>query len=180
MGANLAPILAGQFMSWISHRQATFAGSLEFMMRAVVVSGGVMLGAYKYMQNTVVRKMEKSAEGVPARKKERMSMKESLGFLASSPYIRNMAILVMSSGLCLNLVEVSWKAKLLQQFPDPKQYAAFMGKFSTITGFVTLAMMAIGRGILGRFGWRTAALVTPAVSPFPVSLLRRILKGLLT
>lgn len=66
--------------------------------------------------------------------------------------------------MCINIVEVSWKAKLKQAFPDPNSYSAFMGNFSSATGTVTLIMMLLGRSIFQKFGWRTAALVTPTVS----------------
>ena len=38
-----------------------------------------------------------------------------------------------------------------------------MGDFSTATGVTTLIMMLIGRQILLKFGWGTAALVTPTI-----------------
>lgn len=38
-----------------------------------------------------------------------------------------------------------------------------MGNFSSMMGTVTLFMMLIGRSIFQRFGWRTAALVTPTM-----------------
>lgn len=93
-----------------------------------------------------------------------MTLKESAKFLLSSSYIRNLALLVISYGMCINIVEVSWKAKLKQAFPDPNSYSAFMGNFSSATGAVTFIMMLLGRTIFEKFGWRTAALVTPTVS----------------
>lgn len=72
--------------------------------------------------------------------------------------------LCFDTGMCINIVEVSWKAKLKQAFPDPNSYSSFMGNFSSMTGTVTLIMMLLGRTIFQKFGWRTAALVTPAVS----------------
>ena len=93
-----------------------------------------------------------------------MTMKESAKFLMSSTYIRDLAILVISYGMCINIVEVSWKAKLKQAFPDPNSYSAFMGNFSSATGAVTLVMMLLGRSIFQKFGWRIAAFVTPFVS----------------
>lgn len=92
-----------------------------------------------------------------------MTMKESVQFVFNSPYIRNLATLVISYGMCISIVEVSWKAKLKQAFPDPNSYSSFMGNFSSATGVVTLVMMLLGRSIFARFGWRAAALVTPAV-----------------
>lgn len=90
-------------------------------------------------------------------------MGESAKFLMSSPYIRDLATLVISYGLCINIVEVSWKSKLKQAFPNPNDYSAFMGNFSSATGTVTLIMMLLGRSIFAKFGWRIAALVTPSM-----------------
>ena len=178
LGANVALIFSGQYVKWVSRMRATLAPgvdawavSLKYLMGAVLGAGGVLLAAYKYMQDNIVSKSEemKSLKKFPAKKKERMSMKESFKFLTSSPYIRDLAILVISYGMCINIVEVSWKAKLKQAFPDPNSYSAFMGNFSSATGTVTLIMMLLGRTIFQKFGWRTAALVTPSVSEGVVS-----------
>ena len=87
-------------------------------MAAVVGSGGVLLAAYKYMQDNIVAKDAEMAatKKLPRKKKERMTMKESAKFLVSSPYIRDLATLVISYGLCINIVEVSWKSKLKVRF----------------------------------------------------------------
>lgn len=76
---------------------------------------------------------------------------------------RDLATLVISYGMCINLVEVSWKAKLKMAYPNPNDYSSFMGNFSSATGTVTLTMMLLGRTIFEKFGWRTAALVTPSM-----------------
>ena len=81
----------------------------------------------------------------------------------SSRYIRNLATLVISYGMAIHIVEVSWKSKLKAAFPDPNAYSAFMGNFSSCTGAVTLIMMLLGRSIFQKYGWRTAALVTPTM-----------------
>ena len=41
---------------------------------------------------------------------------------------------VVSYGISINLVEVTWKSKIKQQFPNPNDYSAFMGDFSSSTG----------------------------------------------
>ena len=50
-----------------------------------------------------------------------------------------------------------------QAFPDPSAYSAFMGSFSSATGVATLAMMLFGRFVFRKWGWGTAAMITPAV-----------------
>ncbi len=92
-----------------------------------------------------------------------MSVSESFAFLAASPYIRDMALLVVAYGISINLVEVTWKSKIKAQFPNPNDYSAFMGNFSTATGIVTFAMMILAKQIFSKFGWGVAALITPTM-----------------
>ena len=70
---------------------------------------------------------------------------------------------VVSYGISINLVEVTWKSKIKAQFPNPNDYSQFMGNFSTATGAVTFLMMLLSRVIFRKFGWGTAALITPTV-----------------
>lgn len=47
--------------------------------------------------------------------KPKMGTMESLKFLVSSKYIRDLATLVVAYGISINLVEVTWKSKLKAQ-----------------------------------------------------------------
>lgn len=121
MGANVALIFSGQYVRWVSNMRGSLAPgvdawavSLKYLMGAVIASGGVLLGTYKYMQDKIIPKLPVAAEvkDFPRKKKVKMTMKESAKFLVSSPYIRDLALLVISYGMCINIVEVSWKSKL--------------------------------------------------------------------
>lgn len=140
-----------------------WAVSLRYLMGAVLAGGGIVLGTFRHMQRNIVPNLPKNKgkAAAPKKKKAKMGMRESAKFLMNSPYIRNLAMLVISYGMCINIVEVSWKAKLKQAFPNPNAYSAFMGNFSSATGLVTLIMMLLGRTIFAKFGWRVAALITP-------------------
>ena len=74
-------------------------------------------------------------------------MGESTKFLAKSPYIKDLAMMVIGYGMAINIVEVTWKSKLKAAFPDPNSYSVFMGNFSSMTGIVTLLMMIASRTI---------------------------------
>merc|ERR1719230_103261 len=52
---------------------------------------------------------------------------------------------------------------LKAQFPNPNEYSAFMGDFSSATGIVTFSLMLISRVIFRKYGWGAAALITPTV-----------------
>ncbi|CAJ1956391.1 unnamed protein product [Cylindrotheca closterium] len=170
LGANVALIVSGQYVRWVSNLRANldpgvdaWAVSLRFLMGAVLTSGTTLLMTYRHLQKNVVGTVKRSPGAPKKAKGPRMTMKESAQFLINSPYIRNLAMLVISYGVCINIVEVSWKAKLKEAFPSPNEYSAFMGAFSSVTGSVTLLMMLLGRTIFSKFGWRFAALVTPSM-----------------
>jgi AAA family ATP:ADP antiporter len=176
LGANVALIFSGQYVRYVAglRRAWSAAGaavvdpwgkSLQLLMGGVVASGLGMLGCFRFMETRVINDPDCMSE-VAVRKtktKTKMSMGESFKFLCESKYIRNLAVLVIAYGMSINIVEVTWKSKLKQQFPNPNDYAAFMGAFSSATGTVTLFMMLLGRRIFNLFGWGVAALVTPTI-----------------
>lgn len=53
-----------------------------------------------------------------SQEKPKLGMKESLKFLLSSRYVRDLATLVVAYGISINLVEVTWKSKLKAQVPS--------------------------------------------------------------
>ena len=186
MGANVALVVSGQYVQFVNaFVNAKFASSsadkwsysLKLLIGATTVSGGILMSTYAWMQKYVVgRDNTNNINKQPATTKEkgkkqqqqqqqqrRMGLRKSVKFLLKSPYIRNLATLVVSYGMCINIVEVSWKAKLKEAFANPTDYSTFMGNFSSVLGTVTLLMMLLGRTVLSKFGWRTAALVTPSV-----------------
>mmetsp|Transcript_9811 Transcript_9811/g.29226 ORF Transcript_9811/g.29226 Transcript_9811/m.29226 type:complete len:585 (+) Transcript_9811:33-1787(+) len=178
MFANVALVFSGQFVRYVSKLHTSLpAGvdgwgvALKLLMSAVVASGGVIMAAFRYL-NVAVLKEADGSDGAPSpsgklapkkKKKPSMSIGESARHLASSAYIRSLATLVICYGMAINLVEVTWKSKLKQAFPDPSAYSAFMGSFSSATGVATLAMMLFGRFVFRKWGWGTAAMITPAV-----------------
>lgn len=175
LGANVALIFSGQYVRFVSALRRSWvptAGgldpwgqSLRYLMSAVVVSGAAILGLFRFIQTRVLTDPE-CMSGTAAKKaktKTKMGFRESAAFLAKSKYIRNLATLVIAYGMSINIVEVSWKSKLKQAFPNPNDYSEFMGQFSSATGATTLVMMLVGQRIFKFFGWGVAALVTPAV-----------------
>jgi AAA family ATP:ADP antiporter len=135
-------------------------------MGMVVIAGIAVHIIYSWIQRNVLTdpRFYDPAELVKAKKeKPKMSIKDSLMFLAKSPYILCLALLVIAYGVSINLVEVTWKSQLKLQYPNPNDYNTFMGYFSTITGAVTVLMMLFVGGNCIRKGWGFAAMITPVV-----------------
>ncbi|KAJ1422231.1 putative ATP/ADP translocase [Ochromonadaceae sp. CCMP2298] len=169
--ANVALIFSGQYVKYVSGLRTglpigvdAWGNSLKLLMAAVMGGGGVVMGLMAFMQSQVLTDpacVDPMKEAKRKKQKTSMSMGDSAKFLAGSPYIRDLATVVIGYGMAINIVEVTWKSKLKAAFPDPNSYSMFMGNFSTLTGIVTLIMMLGGRVIFKRFGWGTAALITP-------------------
>jgi ATP:ADP antiporter, AAA family len=169
LGANVALIFSGQAVKYFSQVRANlppevdgWGVSLNGLMGMVVIGGLLIAAIYFGMQRLVVPKVKTLREG-KKKKKVKMGVGESFQFLAASPYIRDMAALVVAYGISINLVEVTWKSKIKAQFPNPNDYSAFMGEFSTATGTVTFIMMLLSRVIFKKFGWGVAAQITPVM-----------------
>ena len=177
LGANVALIFSGQAVRYFSNVRANLPPgvdgwlvSLKGMMAMVVVGGLLVAATYWTINNVVLpslpaAKAAAAAGEAPKKKKKKVSMPmgESLKYLAESRYVRDLATLVVAYGISINLVEVTWKSKIKAQYPNPNEYSMFMGNFSSCTGVVTFIMMLVGGWIFKKFGWGTAASITPTV-----------------
>lgn len=173
MGANLALVISGPAIIYFSDIRKTLPPdvdawqvSLNYLMTMVVIAGLLIVGIYWWMNRNVLNDpqfYDPKEEKKVKKEKPKMSLTESFAFLFRSKYILSIAVLVIAYGICINLVEVTWKSQLKLQYPNANDYNAFMGKFSTITGIVTICMMFIGGWVIRKKGWGFAAMITPIV-----------------
>lgn len=166
LGANVALIFSGRTVKYFSSLRSSlgpgvdgWAISLKGMMSIVVMMGGAICFFYWWVNRNVPLPTRSKKKKV----KPNMTTMESLKFLVSSKYIRDLATLVVAYGISINLVEVTWKSKLKAQFPSPNEYSSFMGDFSTATGIATFTMMLLSQWIFDKYGWGAAAKITPTV-----------------
>lgn len=139
--------------------------SMKWIMIALLIMICIMIYLYSWMQKNVLTDPRlydpEAAASSKKKKKAKLSFGESLKVVFSSKYIGYIAVLVLAYGICINLIEVTWKSQLKLQFPDPADYTQFMGRFSQITAVVTIIMMIIGANIVRKFGWFVGAILTP-------------------
>jgi AAA family ATP:ADP antiporter len=174
LGANLAMLVSGPMIVLFSDIRSKLPANvdawgvtLNYMLTFVVISGLLVMAIYYWIQKNVLtdpRFYDPAEIKKPKKDKPKLSMKESFLFLAKSPYIGCLAILVIGYGIAINLVEVTWKSQLKLQYPTGNEYNAFMGKFSFMTGLITILMMLfVGGNVIRKFGWGVGALITPVV-----------------
>lgn len=182
--SGLAPILAGQYVVNFTSKAPDFGSSLHLLMMAVLFSGAMICLFYNLSSSFVERTESakeldeaKEAEGKPKKKKKpKMSMAESAKFLASSQYLRLIAMLVLGYGLSINFTEIMWKSLVKKQYPNPLDYSRFMGNFSSAVGLATCIVIFFGVHVIRILGWRIGAIATPTImallaAPFFVCIL---------
>ncbi len=171
LGFNIALMVSGPMIIYFSQMGKNVAPgvdpwqkSLNYLMSMFMVAALTTVATYWWMNRNILtdkRFYDPEEGGKKKKSKPKMSIGESLKFLASSKYILGIAMLVIGYGMCINLVEVVWKGQLKIQFPNPNDYSAFMGLFSTITGVITICMTFVGGYIIRTKGWGKAAIMTP-------------------
>jgi len=169
--SGLAPIVAGQYVVRYASRAKDFGESLHRLTWMVTFSGAMMCLFYRW-SNAYIERTEGGVNSASAfggeqpknkKKKEKMSMKESAKFLASSEYLRLIAALVLGYGLSINFTDIMWKSIVKRQYPDPLDYQRFISQFSSIVGFSTCIVIFVGVHAIRILGWRIGALATPVV-----------------
>ncbi len=174
IGANLALLCSGPAIVLVSNiRRHVPEGvdawgiSLNLLMSMVVISGIVIMGTYWWINRYLLtdpRFYDPNEQKKAKKEKPKLGMVESFKYLAKSPYILCLAVLVIAYGVSINIIEVTWKSQLKLQYPNANDYSTFMGYFSTFTGAITVLMMLfVGGNVIRKFGWGTAALITPIV-----------------
>jgi AAA family ATP:ADP antiporter len=173
VGGNTAPFFSGLVILYISGLRThlpdgmdAWGVSLKLLTVLITVMGLIIAGSYWWMNRYVLTdpRFFDPEDIKKSKAKPKMSLKESFLFLSKSRYLGCLAILVIAYGIAINLIEVTWKSQLKLQYPDPNDYSAFMGYFSTIMGCVSFFMaLFVGGNIIRRFGWGVAAQITPVV-----------------
>jgi AAA family ATP:ADP antiporter len=167
---NIGLVFSGQYVNFFATKAAGLSGvdpmsfTLNGSMGAVVVNGFIILALYWLVNRKVVDKMEKRTESQPKTKKTKLSLTESFKYILHSPHLICIALLVFCYGVTINFVDVLWKGQVkVFTAGDKNAFAAYMGDFSTMTGFITMALMIVGGNILRRFSWLQAASIVPVI-----------------
>ena len=174
LGANLAMYPSGllvkkfaQLRDVLPANVDAWGVTLHYTLSAVVIACVCVMVVYWWINKEVMtdaRFFDQNEIKKAKKEKPKMSLKESFLFLGKSPYILCLAIIVISYGVSINLVEVTWKGQLKLQYPNSNDYQNFMGTFSMLTATLTILMMLfVGGNVIRRFGWGFAALITPVV-----------------
>ncbi|MBI5273756.1 MAG: NTP/NDP exchange transporter [Chlamydiales bacterium] len=170
MLGNIGLILAGPSIIFCAKYAKTlpvgfdsFGANLKMLIACVLVAGAIIIVTYRWMNKNVLTDPNLYQPNQETKKKEKskLSVAESFRYILKNPYLGLIAVLVLSYGITINLVEGVWKGQIKIAFPDKNDYNMFMGQFTTWTGIITILLMIVGNNILRRLSWAKAAIITP-------------------
>jgi AAA family ATP:ADP antiporter len=176
IGANFSGVAAGQISIFLS--PTVFNPNLPFgndaweqtlvlATSAIVLSGGIIMGIFRWLNNRALREELIEARRAPPRAEEapkKMSMRENFAYLANSKYLICIALVVLCYNMVINLTEVMWKDQVKQLYSNPNDYYNYMGQISTIMGIIaTLTALFISGNSLRKCGWTFTALIPPVI-----------------
>lgn len=170
---NIALILSGEVGAAFSRVDPTvsvhesWGQSLIYISSTIIGAGVIMMLIYRWMVKNVLsdpKYYDAASPKKEKKKKPKMGIGESFAYIFSNPYIGLIALLVLSYGMSINLIEFVWKKQIAIQYDgNPGGYNQFMGLFSQITGAATIAIIFLTKGVVSKFGWFAGAIITPVV-----------------
>lgn len=166
---DVAAVLAGPLV-WLyaqkfAHTEFTF--TLQALTLFMTFFGLVVMFLHYWLTHRVLtlpQFLPPSSESSQIDSKTKLSLLEGLKKIAYSKPLRCLAIMVISYGLAINLIEVSWKANLKMAYPSAADYQSFMGKLTFIVGLASLIIAFFFSGnIIRVLGWYFSSQITPIV-----------------
>lgn len=166
--ANVGAILAGVVGAHFSKRQigGDFADAVFYICLYVGIAGVLSVMIYKWIYANVLTDKRfydpdelKSAK--KKKKKQKVSIWESVKELLRSKYIGCIALLVICYGVSLNIIEGTYKDSVTKYFVDPAAKNAFFASYSMYAGIVTIISMLAGSYLLRTLRWFSVAIFTP-------------------
>ena len=133
--------------------------SVQILLTIVLVLGLVAIWIF----HNLSAKMPNQQLTFKVKKKDRLSVYESLKLVISSRYIRLIGILLFCYGAAINLVEGPWKGVAAKLYPNMEDYLVFVGGYLQYTGIFVIIFSLIGSNVVRFAGWYYAAIATPII-----------------
>ncbi|MEI6242528.1 MAG: Npt1/Npt2 family nucleotide transporter [Chlamydiota bacterium] len=130
----------------------------------ILVCGILAIATYRWIHVHILPPDHTARKNLPKEEKPRMSIRETLAYVAKSKYLISIAMIVLSYNIVINFTEVLWKAQLKELYPDPQHYAAYTSKVVLCIGcLATLGSIFVSGNLIRRSGWKVTALITPII-----------------
>jgi AAA family ATP:ADP antiporter len=101
--------------------------------------------------------------GVKLKSENKARLRDGLRLICRSPYLLLLTVLVFSYAFTDNMLENFWKHEVSRCYPDPNDYCAFMSRYTTAYGILSIVFTLFVTAVFRKCSWKIGALVTPMV-----------------
>ncbi len=176
ISSNSASIVAGQvaviltansFNPNLIFGHDAWSQTIDKLTLLILCCGVGILLTFHWMKKNVLNDPDympeepKLAKDEPKAKK--LSFKESIAYVTNSKYFLCIAAMVVSYNLVIHMVEIIWKDRLKELYPNPNDYNVFTNNLTSAMGLISTTAALVMVGIIRKFGWTKTALITPIV-----------------
>ena len=169
-GGDMAQMFTGPLVCYFTGKYLGehFHLALQSLVWVILFFGAMIMGIHFLLTRKILkndaRLYQPEEKAQPFETKTKLSLLQSIKFIAKSPYLRWIAVMVISYGLTMNLTEVTWKANLKLLHPETGAYQSFMANVSSWVGVCSFIITVFFSGLFIRStSWRTCALIPPIV-----------------
>ena len=161
--SNVATVVLGFVMKQFAKFDASQI--ITYSNIAIVILAAIMVYTFRWLNHNVLTDPKFTADISQKTKKSKVKMgfMDSIKQVVKSPYVGCIAMLVLSYGILINVIEVTWKSQLRLLFGDLKSYYNFMSTYTLWTGIMSMLFVFISKSIIRTRGWLTCAIVTPII-----------------
>jgi AAA family ATP:ADP antiporter len=160
--AHIGAALAGIAAERMTHIQAKHFMPSFMLAASFCTICSTILFLYNY-RTTRMQHFKTTAFNKAGELRSKLTLIESLKIIVSSTYLRLIIVVVLSYGICINLIEGLLRKSASLAYPDTISYTRFYGEITVYTAIGAIAGMVTSGPLLRSCGWLFGALVTPIV-----------------
>jgi AAA family ATP:ADP antiporter len=169
IGSNIAPVFGGALGILFSKN---FSIPLPFittdqwgqtLINLIILLNilGVLAMGLFYWINRGIQPHELPKEKQEKKEKIRLSVRESIRYLAKNKYLISLAFIVLGYNIAINLTDILWKEQLKRFFTDPNAMLEHMNQITVGIGIVATVGAVFFSFMINRLGWTFTAILTP-------------------
>ncbi len=146
------------FFSNITDKTEVVIKSLTLV---VVLTGAVIIYIQKYIDTKIIVPAKISANNKANSTKIKVSFLDSIKLIIQYPYLLFIAMIIILYNLSSNMIEGMWMYKIKESFPTMQGFINYQGEVLFWVGGATIFFAVIGSTLIKKFGWFSAAILTP-------------------
>ena len=159
---DLPLIITAQLIQICLKKKVAFLLTVQALAQYIVVLCLVIMLIYWWVNKTIKKNLLTVYHSTSVPTKIRLSLRESFKYIISSKYLTHLAIMVISCGFSVNLMEATWKSYIKDVFPQSTDYQNFSSSVAFWSGtFALVISLFFTRGFIQKFGWGKAIKIVP-------------------